>query len=103
LLIFFPSAQFFGRPTYLTVSGQLYAEMLACSLSRVYTFSPTFRAEHSQTVRHLNEFWMIEPELAFAGLEDVMQLAEKMVKRVIGKVVEVGGKGEWERKWSAAL
>lgn len=60
-------AQFFGRPTYLTVSGQLYGEMLASSLSRVYTFGPTFRAEQSNTVRHLNEFWMLEPEMAHAG------------------------------------
>lgn len=62
-----PVLQFFGRPTFLTVSGQLYAEMLASSLSRVYTFGPTFRAEQSNTVRHLNEFWMLEPEMAHAG------------------------------------
>jgi len=80
-----PSApsHFFGRPVFLTVSGQLYAEMLACSLSKVYTFGPTFRAEHSHTVRHLNEFWMVEPEVAHARLDDVVRLAERFVTSVV--------------------
>jgi len=56
---------FFGRPTYLTVSGQLEAEIFACALGKVYTFGPTFRAENSNTSRHLAEFWMVEPEMAF--------------------------------------
>jgi asparaginyl-tRNA synthetase len=71
---------FFGKKTFLTVSGQLEAETYACALSRVYTFGPTFRAENSNTARHLAEFWMIEPEVAFAGLEDNMALAEDFVR-----------------------
>jgi asparaginyl-tRNA synthetase len=71
---------FFGRAAYLTVSGQLEAETYACALSRVYTFGPAFRAENSNTVRHLAEFWMIEPEMAFASLEDDMDLAEDFLK-----------------------
>lgn len=74
---------FFGRPTKLTVSGQLEAELGALALSDVYTFGPTFRAENSNTTRHLAEFWMIEPEIAFADLEDNMDLAEQMLKFVI--------------------
>ncbi|HYT88273.1 MAG TPA: amino acid--tRNA ligase-related protein, partial [Gemmataceae bacterium] len=66
---------FFGRPTYLTVSGQLQAEIFACALGKVYTFGPTFRAENSNTYRHLAEFWMIEPEVAFYDLDKNMQLA----------------------------
>jgi asparaginyl-tRNA synthetase len=71
---------FFGKPSYLTVSGQLEAETYATALSRVYTFGPTFRAENSNTTRHLAEFWMIEPEAAFADLEDNMALAEDFLK-----------------------
>jgi asparaginyl-tRNA synthetase len=70
------SQDFFGRQAYLTVSGQLEAEFLAMSLGDVYTFGPTFRAENSNTSRHLSEFWMIEPEMAFADLKDDMHLAE---------------------------
>ncbi|MDR2393725.1 MAG: asparagine--tRNA ligase [Treponema sp.] len=73
-------ADFFGKPAYLTVSGQLEAETYATALSRVYTFGPTFRAENSNTTRHLAEFWMIEPEIAFANLADTMQLAEAFLK-----------------------
>jgi len=75
---------FFGKPTYLTVSGQLEAEIFACSLGKVYTFGPTFRAENSNTSRHLAEFWMIEPEMAFFDLNDNMDLAEAFIKRIIG-------------------
>jgi asparaginyl-tRNA synthetase len=74
---------FFARPTYLTVSGQLEAEAFALSLSKVYTFGPTFRAENSNTSRHSNEFWMIEPEMAFYDLYDNMTLAEAFIKRLI--------------------
>ncbi|HEY0368445.1 MAG TPA: asparagine--tRNA ligase [Chthoniobacterales bacterium] len=74
---------FFARSTYLTVSGQLEAEAFACALSRVYTFGPTFRAENSNTSRHANEFWMIEPEMAFCDLECDMDLAEELVKYLI--------------------
>jgi asparaginyl-tRNA synthetase len=75
---------FFGRATYLTVSGQLQAEAYACALGKVYTFGPTFRAENSNTSRHLAEFWMIEPEMAFYDLEDTMNLAEDFLKRLLG-------------------
>ncbi len=71
---------FFDRPSYLTVSGQLEAEIFACALGKVYTFGPTFRAENSNTSRHLAEFWMIEPEMAFYDLEDNMSLAEQFIK-----------------------
>jgi asparaginyl-tRNA synthetase len=71
---------FFGREAWLTVSGQLNVETYCCALTRVYTFGPTFRAEDSNTSRHLSEFWMIEPEIAFAGLEENAQLAEDMLK-----------------------
>ncbi|CAM9611511.1 unnamed protein product [Chrysoparadoxa australica] len=74
---------FFGKPTFLTVSGQLSAETYACALGDVYTFGPTFRAENSQTTRHLAEFNMIEPEMAFADLEDDMDNAEEFVKHVV--------------------
>jgi len=76
------SKDFFGKKTYLTVSGQLEAETYATAISRVYTFGPTFRAENSNTVRHLAEFWMVEPEVAFARLEDDMALAEDFLKYV---------------------
>ncbi len=81
-----PSA-FFGRPAYLTVSGQLDAEILTMGLGRVYTFGPTFRAEPSHTPRHLAEFWMIEPEMAFFDLEDTMNLAEDLLKNLIRYVL----------------
>ncbi|WP_055731770.1 asparagine--tRNA ligase [Agarivorans gilvus] len=79
---------FFGKETFLTVSGQLNAETYACALSKVYTFGPTFRAENSNTSRHLAEFWMVEPEVAFADLEDVAKLAEDMLKYVFKAVLE---------------
>ncbi|GMF60501.1 unnamed protein product [Phytophthora fragariaefolia] len=72
--------EFFGTPTYLTVSGQLHGEMYACALSKVYTFGPTFRAENSNTTRHLAEFWMVEPEMAFAGLEECVATAQGAVQ-----------------------
>ena len=73
---------FFDKPSYLTVSGQLEAETYACALGKVYTFAPTFRAENSNTSRHLAEFWMVEPEMAFFELPDNMDLAEAFLKRV---------------------
>jgi asparaginyl-tRNA synthetase len=79
---------FFGRPTYLTVSGQLEAEIFACALGKVYTFGPTFRAENSNTARHLAEFWMVEPEMAFYELKDNMDLAEAFLKRIARDVLE---------------
>jgi asparaginyl-tRNA synthetase len=77
---------FFARSTFLTVSGQLEAEAFACALSKVYTFGPTFRAENSNTSRHANEFWMIEPEMAFCDLNGNMDLAEEIVKYLIRDV-----------------
>ncbi len=82
------SQDFFGRPAYLTVSGQLNGEALACALSDIYTFGPTFRAEPSTTTRHLAEFWMIEPEMAFADLEDDMECAEGYLKYVTKYALE---------------
>lgn len=79
---------FFGRKTNLTVSGQLEAEAFALAFRKVYTFGPTFRAENSNTPRHAAEFWMIEPEIAFADLEDDMRLAEEMVKYVVQYILE---------------
>ena len=79
---------FFGKSANLTVSGQLEAEIFALAFKNVYTFGPTFRAENSNTTRHAAEFWMIEPEIAFADLNDNMQLAEDMVKYVISYVME---------------
>jgi asparaginyl-tRNA synthetase len=79
---------FFERPTYLTVSGQLQAEIFACSLGKVYTFGPTFRAENSNTSRHLAEFWIVEPEMAFFDLSDNMALAEAFLKRIANDVLE---------------
>ncbi|MCL2185779.1 MAG: asparagine--tRNA ligase [Treponema sp.] len=79
---------FFGKQTFLTVSGQLEAETYATALSRVYTFGPTFRAENSNTVRHLAEFWMVEPEVAFAQLEDDMALAEDFIKYILNCALE---------------
>ncbi len=82
------SQDFFGRETNLTVSGQLEAELGALAFGEVYTFGPTFRAENSNTSRHLAEFWMIEPEVAFADLNDNMNLAEDMLQYVIGYALE---------------
>ena len=82
------SADFFGKLTSLTVSGQLSAECMAMAFSNVYTFGPTFRAENSNTPRHAAEFWMIEPEIAFADLQDDMALAQDMVKFVIRYILE---------------
>ena len=82
------SQDFFGKPTNLTVSGQLNAETFAMAFRNVYTFGPTFRAENSNTTRHAAEFWMIEPEIAFADLEDDMELAEAMIKYIISYVLE---------------
>jgi asparaginyl-tRNA synthetase len=78
---------FFERPTYLTVSGQLQGETYACALGKIYTFGPTFRAENSNTTRHLAEFWMIEPEMAFFDLQDNMALAEAFLKRIFSDVL----------------
>lgn len=82
------SADFFGKPTNLTVSGQLNGETYAMAFRNIYTFGPTFRAEKSNTVKHAAEFWMIEPEIAFADLEDDMNLAESMIKYIINYVME---------------
>jgi asparaginyl-tRNA synthetase len=79
---------FFGKEAFLTVSGQLNVESYACALSKVYTFGPTFRAENSNTSRHLAEFWMIEPEVAFADLKANAQLAETFLKSVISQVLD---------------
>jgi asparaginyl-tRNA synthetase len=84
------SQDFFGRRAFLTVSGQLEAEFLAMSLGNVYTFGPTFRAENSNTTRHLSEFWMIEPEMAFADLKDDMRLAEDFFRFLCRKALEKG-------------
>ncbi len=82
------SEDFFQKPAYLTVSGQLQAETMALAFGKVYTFGPTFRAERSYTQRHAAEFWMIEPEMAFAELSDNMDVAEAMIKYVISYVLE---------------
>ncbi|MBN1394935.1 MAG: asparagine--tRNA ligase [Pirellulales bacterium] len=82
------SKDFFGRPAFLTVSGQLEAETFACALGKTYTFGPTFRAENSNTPRHLAEFWMVEPEAAFFDLWDDMELAEGLLKRLFGDVLQ---------------
>lgn len=82
------SEDFFGRPVNLTVSGQLEAEAFALAFRRVYTFGPTFRAENSNTYRHAAEFWMIEPEVAFADLWDIMDLAEDVTKYVVGYILD---------------
>ena len=81
------STDFFGKPSNLTVSGQLAVENFACALGKVYTFGPTFRAENSNTSRHLAEFWMVEPEMAFYSLEDNMELVEKFLKQLITDVL----------------
>ena len=82
------SQDFFGKPTSLTVSGQLEGECMAMAFSNIYTFGPTFRAEKSNTTRHAAEFWMMEPEIAFADLSDMMDLAEDMMKYVLSYVME---------------
>jgi asparaginyl-tRNA synthetase len=78
---------FFGKPAFLTVSGQLEGEIYATALGKIYTFGPTFRAENSNTSRHLAEFWMVEPEAAFFDLNDDMALAERFLKRIVGDVL----------------
>jgi len=82
-----PRREFFGRPTFLTVSGQLEGETYACALSNIYTFGPTFRAENSNTSRHLAEFWMVEPEMAFADISDDAELAEAYVRALFRAVL----------------
>jgi asparaginyl-tRNA synthetase len=79
---------FFGKKTYLTVSGQLNSEALACAMGNVYTFGPTFRAENSHTSRHLAEFWMVEPEMAFCDLQESMQIAQEYLQYVIAYILE---------------
>lgn len=86
-----PSDDFFGKPAFLTVSGQLEAETLAMGMTNVYTFGPTFRAENSSTSRHLAEFWMIEPEMAFCDLSGNMALAEEFLREVISHVLDTCG------------
>src|SRR5882724_5999935 len=83
-----PEADFFGKPTYLTVSGQLEGETFACALSNIYTFGPTFRAENSNTARHAAEFWMIEPEMAFCDLSGDMDLGEEFIKAMARYALE---------------
>ena len=82
------SNDFFGKETNLTVSGQLEAELGALALGQVYTFGPTFRAENSNTSRHLAEFWMIEPEIAFADINDDINLCEEFLKYVVTYALE---------------
>lgn len=82
------SQDFFGKPANLTVSGQLEGECMAMAFGKIYTFGPTFRAENSHTTRHASEFWMIEPEIAFADLQDDMELAEAMIKFIVKYVLE---------------
>jgi len=84
----FPAQYFEDQTAYLTQSGQLYNEANAMALGRVYCFGPTFRAEKSKTRRHLTEFWMVEPEMAYASLDDVMELAEDLVVSVVARVLE---------------
>src|SRR6202451_197295 len=79
---------YFDEQAYLTQSGQLYIEATAMALGKVYSFGPTFRAEKSKTRRHLTEFWMVEPEMAYANLDDVMDLAEELIVSVVGRVLE---------------
>ena len=91
---------FFGRPTFLTVSGQLEAEVFAMALSNVYTFGPTFRAENSNTSRHLAEFWMVEPEVAFCELDGLAELAEDFLKHIFSHVLENCGEDmEFFNRW----
>lgn len=88
------SKDFFSRHAYLTVSGQLAVEPYCCALSDVYTFGPTFRAENSHTSRHLAEFWMVEPEIAFATLEDNMEVAEAYIKFCVQSCLDNCGAGK---------
>ena len=91
---------FFGRPTFLTVSGQLEAEIFAMALSNVYTFGPTFRAENSNTSRHLAEFWMVEPEVAFCELDGLAELAEDFLKHIFSYVLNNCGEDmEFFNRW----
>lgn len=83
-----PDQDFFGKPTYLTVSGQLEGETFACALSNIYTFGPTFRAENSNTTRHASEFWMVEPEMAFCDLQEDMGMAEAMIQYLVNDALE---------------
>jgi len=83
-----PAADFFAKPAYLTVSGQLEGETFACALSNIYTFGPTFRAENSNTARHAAEFWMIEPEMAFCDLQGDMDLGEEFIKAMARYTIE---------------
>lgn len=83
-----PQADFFGKPTYLTVSGQLEGETFACAFSNIYTFGPTFRAENSNTARHSAEFWMIEPEIAFCDINGDMNLAEEFIKEMARYMIQ---------------
>lgn len=80
--------EYFGEEAYLTQSGQLYIESTALALGKVYSFGPTFRAEKSKTRRHLTEFWMVEPEMAYAGLDDLMELAENFLSSIVQRVTE---------------
>ncbi len=82
------SQDFFGKPTNLTVSGQLNGETFAMAFKNIYTFGPTFRAEHSNTTRHLAEFWQIEPEVCFADIDDIIGIAEEFIKSIIKSVME---------------
>ena len=96
------SKDFFGQKAHLTVSGQLQAESCACSMGRVYTFGPTFRAENSNTTRHLSEFWMIEPEAAFCDLDDNRALAEEFIRHLLRTVLEEDGEDmEFFDRWIA--
>ena len=104
------SQDFFGKESFLTVSGQLNGETYACALSKIYTFGPTFRAENSNTTRHLAEFWMVEPEVAFATLADNAKLAEDMLKYVfrdytdaIDVLLKSGKKFEFPVSWGIDL
>lgn len=83
-----PADDFFGKPAYLTVSGQLQAEIYALALGSVYSFGPTFRAENSNTSRHLAEFWMIEPEMAFCDLEGDLEVAQSLLKTMVGSLLQ---------------
>ncbi|MCG8513055.1 MAG: asparagine--tRNA ligase [Halanaerobiales bacterium] len=94
------SQDFFSEEAALTVSGQLQAELLACSLGDVYTFAPTFRAENSNTSRHASEFWMIEPEMAFCNLDEMMVLMEEFIKYLFQYALEEAGEEmEFFNKW----
>ena len=93
---------FFGRETFLTVSGQLNVEAYCLALSKVYTFGPTFRAENSNTSRHLAEFWMIEPEIAFADLDDNATLAEALLEARLQRRCSTSARTTWRSSRSAS-